>query len=106
MLKAYVNYPNPHLTIHADPKCAAVQQQHKKDQRVVRIQTSNLSEELGKFGGKKYSFGAQAETNDMWLYVDLADPAFEKAVVEHIRKLLASHYTPLGRAKIDVHCGA
>jgi hypothetical protein len=30
MLKAYINYPNPHVTIHANAECSRIQQQHKK----------------------------------------------------------------------------
>lgn len=104
MLKAYINYPNPHVTIHVDSKCASVQQQHKKDQRVVRIDVLNLSGELTKFRAKEYVFGAQAERNDMWLHVDFGDDGFERAVVEYIRKLLGSHYTPFVRSKVEVHC--
>jgi hypothetical protein len=104
MLKAYINYPNPNVTIHAHSDCASVQQQHKKNQRVVRIEVFNLSGELTKFRTKEYVFRAQAETNDMWLDVDFGDAGFEKAVVEYIRRLLGSHYTPFVRSKVDVHC--
>ena len=104
MLKAYINYPNAYVTIHADCKCASVQQRHKRDQRVVRVGVSNLSGELTKFGAKDYIFKSQAEANDMWLHVDFGDAEFERAVVKHIRQLLGSHYTRIGRAKVEVHC--
>ena len=32
MLKAYINYPNPHVTIHANAECSRIQQQHKQEQ--------------------------------------------------------------------------
>lgn len=104
MMKAYINYPNPHVTIHAKVGCATIQQQHKKGQRVVRLDIGTLSRELNRFAMKEHRFGAQAETNDMWLEVNLGDTTFERAVVEYVKTLLAQHYTPFARIKIDEHC--
>ena len=104
MLKAYINYPNPHVTIHVNAGCAAIQQQHKKDQRVVRFDIGSLSRELNRFAMKEYQFGAQAETNDMWLELNLGDNKFEKALVDYVRTLLAQHYKPFSRVKVDEHC--
>lgn len=104
MLKAYINYPNPHVTIHDDAGCAAIRQQHKEGQRLVRLDISSLSTELKRFKANDYRFGSTAETNDMWLEVDFADPAFERAVVEYVRKLLAEHYTPFGQVGVEQHC--
>ena len=42
--------------------------------------------------------------NDMWLLVDLNDDSAEVKEVEDVRKHLASHHTPFGRVKVDVHC--
>jgi hypothetical protein len=103
-MKVYVNYPNPHITIHADRNCGSLHQQHKENQRVVSIDRSTLSSELIRFAEKGYRFGAQAENNDMWLDVSFQDDAFERAVVEYIRKLLAQYYSPFAKAKVDQHC--
>lgn len=40
----------------------------------------------------------------MWLQLDFGDSEFERALVEHIRKLLARRYTPLSRVKVSTHC--
>ena len=104
MLKAYINYPNPHVTIHANAECSRIQQQHKQEQRVVRLEVRSLSLELQRFSAQEYQFGAEAETNDMWLELDFSDPVFEKAVVEYVRSILALHYSPFARVSVDEHC--
>lgn len=104
MIRVYINYPNPHITIHANTTCGSLHQQHKENQRAVSINRSTLSAELMRFSEKDYRFGAQVENNDMWLAVDLDDSAFEHAVVEYIRKLLARYYSPFGKVAIDQHC--
>lgn len=104
MLSAYINYPNSQITVHAKSGCAAVHQQHKKDQRIVRLDLGSLSRELNRLAMKEYRFASQAETNDMWLEVNFGDQTFEKAVVEYVRTLLAQHYTPFARIKVDEHC--
>jgi len=104
MLKAYINYPNPHITLHGGGGCGSVQQQRKSGQRVVRLDVGSLSTELNRFVKKEYRFGADPETNDMWLELNFGDSAFEKAVVEYVRTLLSQHYTPFARIKVDQHC--
>jgi hypothetical protein len=104
MLTAYLNYPNPHVTIHTDNGCATIQQQHKQNQRVIRLNQKTLSAELERFENKYYRFGADQETNDMWLYVDFLNPTFERAIVEYVRSLLGVHYSPFSRVTINEHC--
>ncbi len=104
MLTAYLNYPNPHVTIHTDTDCTTIQQQHKQNQRVIRLDKRTLSAELERFQNKYYRFGSDQETNDMWLYVDFLDSAFEHAVVEYIRTLLGAQYAPFNRVVINEHC--
>ncbi len=104
MIRAYINYPNPHITIHADTSCGNVHQQHKQNQRVISIDQASLTSELKHFSDKDYRFGSQAEINDMWLIIDLEDDTFERAVVEHILKFLSKHYSPFERVAVDEHC--
>lgn len=104
MISAYINYPNSHITIHANGGCSTIQQQHKQAQRNVVLNLSTLSSELERFSGKFYKFGADQSTNDMWLTVDFSDATFERAVIEYVRKLLTSHYVPFTRVNINEHC--
>lgn len=106
MLKAYINYPNPHITIHADAECPTIQQQHKQGQRVVELRVATLSAELERFAAKEHRFAPNPDANDMWLNVEFGDPAFEWAVIEYVRRLLRRHYTPFARIKVDEHCQA
>jgi hypothetical protein len=104
MIKAYINYPNPHITVHSDPDCPRIKQHHKKDQRVVHLDVTTMASELKCFEMKRYQFGAHREINDMWLEVDFRDTTYALAVIENIRKLLAEHYAPFRRVEIDKHC--
>jgi len=104
MLKAYVNYPNPKVTIHRDPSCQAIQKMAKQSQRSVRINPKTISTELKRFKAKGYAFTANAAGNDMWLEADFGDAAFEVAVVNYVHHLIGEHYAPLGKAIIGTHC--
>ena len=49
MLKAYINYPEPHVTAYFYPGCGKIQSQNKEDQRYYIINIENLSANLKKF---------------------------------------------------------
>jgi hypothetical protein len=71
---------------------------------VVRFEIGSLSKGLNRFAMKEYQFGAHAETNDMWLELNLGDNKFEKALVDYVGTLLAQHYKPFSRVNVDEHC--
>jgi hypothetical protein len=104
MVKVYINYPNPHISLHRKAGCGNIRQQQKAGQRIVHLNIASLSAELKRFKARDYRFGADAQTNDMWLEIDFNDPEFERAVIEYIRRLLAEHYTPFRRVVIETHC--
>lgn len=104
MLHVYINYPNPHSTIHRDPDCKLIQRAHVQGQRVAQIKLATLTTELYKFANKEYEFGAQAHLNDIWLEIDFQDAGFETAVAEYVLRLAGQHYTPLLSVKPKRHC--
>jgi len=101
----YVNYPNPHFTIHRDPNCALVQAHGKAGQRLVRVGADNLDEVLADFAAWKYRFAAHRQANDLWLDISLETPEQEEHLVHVIQALLGSRYTPLANAPVYRHCG-
>jgi hypothetical protein len=103
MLKVYVNYPNPKLTVHQNPSCGAIQKMAKSGQRLVRIDAAAISAELQRFMGKGYTFAANPAENDMWLEVEFADAQFEAAVVAFVHRLIGGQYPPLARAIVHTH---
>lgn len=103
MLKAYINYPEPHVTAHFDLGCGKIQSQNKEDQRYLRIKIDTLSAELNKFKNKEYRFGT-FPYNDMWLEIDFQNHTFELAVLEYINFLLGKKYNPFKNVKPTVHC--
>jgi hypothetical protein len=53
MLKAYVNYPNPKVSIHQKDSCPEIQKMKKPGQRLVRIDATSISAELQRFNAKE-----------------------------------------------------
>ncbi len=104
MMQVYINYPNPHITKHADPSCGLVRSQRKSDQRIVRVTAENALAILAAFERGDYRFGATKATNDLWLDLALATRQEEDAFVERLRGILGQRYAPLGRAPISEHC--
>ena len=101
----YVNYPNPHFTIHRDPNCALVQAHGKPGQRLVRVRADNVDEVLADFTAWKYRFASHAQANDLWLDICLETTEQEEHLVYLIRALVGSRYTPLADAPVYRHCG-
>ena len=104
MIKAYINYPNPHVTAHCDPNCGNIQAQQKSQQRYCLINISTISTELDNFYGKRYSFAANSEYNDMWLEINFHDQAFELNILEYICRLLGKNYSPFLDVEPGIHC--
>ena len=103
MLKAYINYPNPHVTAHFDLGCGNIQSQNKPNQRYQIIDIDNLSTELKSFKNKQHRFGTHPH-NDMWLEINFHDRDFELAVLEYICGLLEKNYGRFNDLKPNVHC--
>ncbi len=104
MIKAYFNYPNTHITVHGDLHCGEIQKMAKTGQRLVLIEPRSVSFELQRFLSKEYRFASVAGLNDIWLAVDFQDQDFELAVIEHVRRLIANHYSPFAGVRINPHC--
>jgi hypothetical protein len=105
MTHAYINYPNPRITLHGKSSCSDIGKMGKSIQRHVRVDDSSVSAELQRFRAKSYRFSADATANDMWLEVDFDDAAFERAVVAHIHRLISVHYKPFATVTVEPHCG-
>jgi len=102
-MKVYVNFPNPHLTMHRDPTCAEIQKHHKPNQRHIPVSVNRLSSVLTDFIQQKDRFGANTQENDMWLDLSLATPKHEEAFVYVLHLILTSQYTPFQHAQIIDH---
>ena len=104
MIRVYINYPNPHFTIHSAPQCSRIQQSHKKQQRYLKIDRDNFETQYIRLRNKDFRFAATPEFNDMWLEIDLGGNSQEQPLVEEIKRVLARHYKPFMQAPITEHC--
>jgi hypothetical protein len=104
MIRVYINYPTSRVVVHADQGCVYFRRPEEPGHRFVKINPSTIVEELQRFCGKAYSFASVAEKNALWLEVDFGTRDFEALVVEHVRRLLAEHYTPFASAEVQFHC--
>jgi hypothetical protein len=102
-MKAYINYPNPHFTLHWNDACPHIQKHHKQSQRVVRITPTSIEAALSRFIAREFTFAPRPEENDMWLDVSLASPRHDEAVVFVVQSILGSRYAPLATASIESH---
>ena len=89
--------------MHRDPACTKIRRRLKEGQRDVPINRSTISEKLRRFDDD-CRFGANPETNDMWLTVDFGDLIFERAVVLHVQKRLGNRYRRILNANVEEHC--
>jgi len=104
MVKAYINYPNPKISIHNNLSCSQIMKQNKANQRIIKIDVNSISNELKNFINRTYTFGSTPDDNDMWLEIDFEDILFEMNLLEYIRKIIAKHYMPFNGINIQVHC--
>jgi hypothetical protein len=98
MLYAYLYLPAPRVTIHSDPNCGSIRKQRKRNQRSRSITAQNAPAELRAFEENQHHFAPNADSNDMWLTIDLGDDARERRLVDAIHRALARHYTRFSRA--------
>jgi hypothetical protein len=105
-MKLYINYPQPHLTIHWDPGCNYIRQHRRERQRFLRVTWANRDRVLTDFGQGEYRFKAESYYNDMWLDVNLSSPEAERAFADDLRSTIGRRYRPLATAEIKEHCRA
>ncbi len=55
MIYLYINYPEPHFTIHTNTCCEEIRKRQKSGQRILKIGHHNLAIELLKFD-QEYQF--------------------------------------------------
>jgi hypothetical protein len=103
-MQVYINYPNPHFTIHGDSSCQQIRMHKKSGQRVVIVNINTLKDVLGQFIHNAYDFKPEAQLNDLWLDISLASYEQELGFVHTVQALLGQRYKPLGDASINKHC--
>jgi hypothetical protein len=102
-MKAYINYPQPNITIHWNDNCPHVMKHHKVNQRIVRINAQTIEESLARFVNRKLKFAPNSGENDMWIEVSLGSPRHDEAVIYVIHSILGIRYTRLKSASIENH---
>jgi hypothetical protein len=102
-MKVYVNFPDPHFTIHHDPACGQIQKHHKPNQRHIAVTSGTLPNILTEFVQNKHPFAANPQENDLWLDISLATAKHEEAFVYVLQLILAGHYGSFQHAHIVDH---
>ena len=103
-MKAYVNYPNPHMTLHGNLNCLEIGKMQKPQQRVMTINRASFAQAINQLSSINFQLGAQAQVNDVWLSIEFGDSEFEEAVARYACRLLRERYSPLKVAPIKKHC--
>jgi hypothetical protein len=103
-MKVYINYPNPHITVHKNPACKQIQAHQKSDQRLVNVNDATLKKVLSAFNKDAYDFRADPQWDDMWMDISLSTPEQEIGFVHIMQAILGKRYKPLAKAPISFHC--
>lgn len=92
------------ISVHHDPGCNRIRVMAKINQRVIRINSSNVESELKKLSNKELKFASNRYLNDVWIHIDLGEVSLEDNLVKRIKEILGHFYNPLARAEIEYHC--
>ncbi|HZT33039.1 MAG TPA: hypothetical protein VFA33_24335 [Bryobacteraceae bacterium] len=103
-MKAYLNYPEPHMTLHGDSTCREIGKMRKVNQRNLTVDRSSFARVIEQIRAKEFRLGADAAINDVWLTVNFEDPEFEEAVARYVHRLLCQRYRRLKSGPIERHC--
>jgi len=104
MLSVYINYPNSRISVHHDLNCSRIRARNKPEQRIIRINSSDVEKELNSLRNKELKFTSKQDLNDVWVYIDLGNVSEEENLVITIQNILGGFYKPLANAKIEQHC--
>jgi len=104
MLSVYINYPAKKISVHQDPGCKWIQAQHKSNQRVIHINSSNIESEIQKLRNKELTFKANSGFNDVWFLINLENTSLEENLVITIQKIIGQFYKRIANAEIKYHC--
>jgi hypothetical protein len=103
-MQVYINYPNPHFTVHKNVSCQRIHLHKKVEQRIVQVSAATIKRILNAFINDSYDFKAEAQWNDLWLDIKLSTPEQEIGLVHIIQLILGQRYKPLSNAPISIHC--
>ena len=104
MIKAYLNYLDPIVTIHRRPNCDLAKVGPEKNIRHVLIDSDSLSKELARFRNNKYRLSSEPGMCDIWLILDFQDSEFEMALVSHLKRVVGLLSSPIKDCELQVHC--
>jgi hypothetical protein len=100
----YINYPNPHFTVHRDPSCRTIQMHGKPGQSVRRVSMYTLGDLVSEVAAGKIRFAAQSGFNDLWVETRLDTPDQEIGLVHVLQAILGRQHRPVATAPSNIHC--
>ena len=103
-MQVYINYPNPHITIHKNTSCRQIQMHKKDEQRHINVRITNLNNVLTKFINDDYEFKSEKQFNDFWLDISLDTFEQEMGFVHTLQAIIGQRHKPLSNAPIIIHC--
>ena len=103
-MNAYINYPNPHITIHRNSGCSQIRKNQKSNQRHIDVTPQNVDGVMKKFANDGYKFSASSEYNDLWLDISLGTTERDDKFLRNIRLELGRHYKPFEGVVVNQHC--
>jgi hypothetical protein len=103
-MDGYINYPNPHFTVHNNTQCAQIQKHQKQNQRIIIVNNQNIGQILSQFINNQYPFASIQAQNDMWVDINLSSAQQNIGFVFIVQAILGMNYQPLSNAPVTFHC--
>ena len=104
MIKAYINYNDPSITIHKNPLCDKANVGPEERIRHVMLNPDFLSKEHNRFKNNKHRFTDETYMGDMWLIFDFQDAEFEIALLNYLKKLIGQNNSTIKNCNTQEHC--
>ena len=104
MIKAYINYNEPSITIHTNPLCDKANVGPEEQIRHIMLSPDFLSKEHDRFKNNKHHFTDEPNMGDMWLIFDFQDTEFEIALLNYLKKLIGRNNNKIKNCKTREHC--
>ena len=104
MIKAYINYNDPSITIHKNTLCDKANVGPEERIRHVMLNPDFLSKEHNRFKNNKHRFSDEPYMSNMWIILDFQDKEFEIALVGYLKKLIGLNNSTIKNCKTQEHC--
>jgi len=101
MKAIYINYPNPHITIHLNPNCGFIKSSGRLREIRSEDDSSLLLKDISSGPQGELPFTAKKHLNGLWVHIFKGDP---NGIANSIQEELIKTYNVHNNFEIKVCC--